>query len=381
MSPTTGDRVAASRPKVLLIGPVLPFRGGIAQHTTMLLRAFAEFTDAHAISFTRQYPKVLFPGESDRDPAFEGHVEPLTDYVIDSVNPFTWGTAVKRALAMKPNLVVLPWWQVYWAPSFSYIARRLRAAGIPVVFLCHNVVEHETASWKRWLTRSVLSLGSGYVVHTEIDATNLRELLPSARPVKHPHPAYDQFPDAKGTLPREHALELLFFGFVRHYKGLDVLLEALALVGDDSDLRLTVAGEFWKGSEETERLIASLGVGDRVELVSRYLTEEEVAEYFARAHAVVLPYRDATGSGVVAVAYHYNKPVIVTRVGGLPDVVDHGETGLVVDPESPDALARAIKRLAGTDLEAMAELVHRYKSEKLTWDGLARAVLEAGGVR
>lgn len=373
--------MAASRPNVLLIGPVLPFRGGIAQHTTMLLRAFAEFADARAISFTRQYPGWLFPGESDRDPAFEGHVEPLTDYAIDSVNPLTWRSAAKRAIAMKPDLVVLPWWQIYWAPSFSYIARRLRAARIPVVFLCHNVVEHETAGWKRSLTRRVLALGTGYVVHTQIDEKNLRELLPGARPVKHPHPAYDQFPAAKGALPREHALELLFFGFVRHYKGLDVLLRALALLGPDVDARLTVAGEFWKGSEETEALIASLGIAERVELVSRYLTEEEVAEYFARAHAVVLPYRDATGSGVVAVAYHYDKPVIVTRVGGLPDVVDHGETGLVVDSESPEALARAIKRLAGTDLEAMSELVHRYKAEKLTWGGLARAVLEAGGVR
>jgi glycosyltransferase involved in cell wall biosynthesis len=135
--------VAERHPKVLLIGPVLPFRGGIAQHTTMLLRAFAETTEAHAISFTRQYPRFLFPGESDRDPAFEGHVEPLTEYEMDSMNPLSWRRVVRKALAFAPDVVVLPWWQVYWAPSFSYIARRLRRAGIPVVFLCHNVIEHE----------------------------------------------------------------------------------------------------------------------------------------------------------------------------------------------------------------------------------------------
>ena len=123
--------MAAGSHKVVLIGPVLPFRGGIAQHTTMLLHAFREFAGAQAISFTRQYPKLIFPGESDRDPAFEGHVEPHTTYLIDSVNPLTWRKAVKLAIAEKPDVVVLPWWQVYWAPSFSYIARRIRRAGIP----------------------------------------------------------------------------------------------------------------------------------------------------------------------------------------------------------------------------------------------------------
>lgn len=372
--------MADGRPKVLIVGPVLPFRGGIAQHTTLLLRAFAEMADARAFSFTRQYPSMIFPGESDRDPAFEGHEEPLTTYLIDSVNPLTWRRAARRALRWRPDLVVLPWWHVYWAPGFGYLARRLRRAGIPVVFLCHNVVEHETAGWKRDITRRVLALGSGYVVHTDIDEKNLLELLPDARTRKHPHPTYDQFPAAVGSLPREHALELLFFGFVRPYKGLDLLLEALALVDPAVDYRLTVAGEFWKGAEETRALIESLGISERVELVSRYLTEEEAAEYFDRAHAVVLPYRDATGSGVVALAYHYDKPVVVTRVGGLPDVVDHGQTGLVVDPDSPEALARAINRLANTDLDAMAELVERYKAEHLTWEGLARAVLDAGGL-
>ncbi len=186
--------MAAGPHKVVLIGPVLPFRGGIAQHTTMLLHAFREFTDAQAISFTRQYPKLIFPGESDRDPAFEGHVEPHTTYLIDSVNPLTWRKAVKLAIAEKPDVVVLPWWQVYWAPSFSYIARRIRRAGIPVVFLCHNVTEHEAAGWKRALTKRVLALGSGHVVQTNLDAEHLLELLPDAKPVLHLHPAYDQFP-------------------------------------------------------------------------------------------------------------------------------------------------------------------------------------------
>jgi glycosyltransferase involved in cell wall biosynthesis len=346
----------------------------------MLLHAFRELADAQAISFTRQYPKLIFPGESDRDPAFEGHVEPHTTYLIDSINPLTWRKAVKLAIAEPPDLVVLPWWQVDWAPSFSYIARRIRRAGIPVVFMCHNVTEHEAAGWKRALTKQVLALGSGHVVQTHLDAEHLLELLPDAKPVLHLHPAYDQFPPARGTLAPEHDLELLFFGFVRPYKGLDLLIEALPLLPADLDVRLTVAGEFWHGPDETAARISELGLTDRVEIVSRYLSEEEVAEYFARAHALVLPYRSATGSGVVAIAHHYEKPVIVTRVGGLPDVVEDGVTGFVVDPESPQALATAIEALSERDMTGMVEAVRRFKAEKLTWTGLADAVLEAGGV-
>ena len=367
--------------RIMLVGPVLPFRGGIAQHTTMLLRAFSAKTDAHAISFTRQYPKMIFPGASDRDPAFEGHVEPSTDYLIDSINPLTWRAAMKRILAWKPDVVVLPWWQVYWAPLYSYLTRRLRSSGIPVVFLCHNVTEHESAAWKRALTRHVLAKGDGHVVQSRVDALHLHQLLPDAEPVMHLHPIYDQFPAAQGVLAPEHDLELLFFGFIRPYKGLDLLIEALALLPSTLDFRLTVAGESWQGSDETVAQIDRLGLSGRVELVDRYLTEEEVAEYFARAHALVLPYRSATGSGVLAIAHHYEKPVIVTRVGGLPDVVEDGVTGFVVEPESPEAIAAAIEDLHQRDPADMVNAVRRFKAERLTWDGLAEAVLKAGGVR
>lgn len=370
-----------STARVALLGPVLPFRGGIAQHTTMLLRAFSSSGDAQAFSFTRQYPAFLFPGESDRDPAFEGHVEPETRYMIDSLNPLTWGRAVRAIVEWRPDVVVLPWWQVYWAPMYRFVVRRLKAAGIPVIFLCHNVTEHETASWKRAVTRSVLAMGDGHVVQSRVEAEHLRELVPGSEPVLHLHPVYDQFPAATGALAPEHDLELLFFGFVRPYKGLDVLIEAMALLPDDLDVRLTVAGESWQGSEGLRAQIEDLGLSERVDLVDRYLTETEVAEYFARAHALVLPYRSATGSGVAAIAYHYEKPVVVTRVGGLPDVVEDGVTGFVVEPESPTALADAILELSRRDPADMVEAVREFKSTCLTWTGLAEAVLEAGGVR
>jgi glycosyltransferase involved in cell wall biosynthesis len=374
-----GEAVTA-RPKIAIVGPVLPFRGGIAQHTTMLRRALAESADVYVMSFARQYPTWLFPGESDRDSAFEGHVEPGTDYAIDSVNPLSWHSGARRIIASQPDAVVIPWWTIYFAFPFGYLARRFRAAGVPVVFVCHNVIEHESAGWRRWLTKRVLRRASGFVVQTRIDEEGLRSLLGEVDVVRQAHPVYEHFPEPTGVLRPEHDLELLFFGFVRSYKGLDVLLEALALVDEELDVRLTVAGEPWHGSEPIEVQVDRLGIADRVQLDLRYLAEEQIAEYFGRAHAAVLPYRSATGSGVIAVAYNYDTPVIVTDVGGLPDVVVEGETGFVVPPEDPQALARAIERLASADLGAMGEAASRYKREQITWEAFASAVLDATGV-
>jgi len=338
----------------------------------MLHRAFSEITEHLTISFNRQYPSLIFPGESDRDPAYEGHKEPDAEYLIDSLNPLTWRKAVRRVLDFQADIVVLPWWTVYWAFCFGYLARTLRRHGLVVVFLCHNVVEHESARWKTRLTRWVLRQASRFVVHTREDEANLRHLIPGAKVRVQPHPIFDQFPEPKNEWPKRRALELLFYGFVRPYKGLDLLVEAMAQTTDD--VYLTIAGEFWDGEEQIRERIHTLGLSDRVELRPRYHTGEETAELFARCDVVVLPYRTATGSGVVPIAYHYNKPVIVSRVGGLPDVVHDGETGRLVEPGNARSLADAINDMTKTKAEAMSPAIQAMK-RSMTWTALAIALL------
>ena len=173
--------------------------------------------------------------------------------------------------------------------------------------------------------------------------------------------------------PRRGSLDLLFYGFVRPYKGLDLLVEAMALTADD--VYLTIAGEFWDGERQIRERISALGLGSRVELRPRYHSEEETAELFARCDVVALPYRSATGSGVVPIAYHYNKPVIVSRVGGLPDVVHEGETGRLVEPGDVEALAAAIKSMTRTEAESMIPAIQAMKSS-MTWSSLAAALLD-----
>jgi glycosyltransferase involved in cell wall biosynthesis len=356
------------------VGPTLPYRSGVAQHTTMLHRALKKAAELTTLSFSRQYPAWLFPGESDRDPFNEGHVEPGVEYLIDSLNPQTWMRAVERLRQARIEALVIPWWTVYFAPCFLYLKHACRRAGIPVVFLCHNVSDHEASTYKVLLSKMVLRGARGYCVQSRSEEARLAELLPGARIVVHPHPLYDQFPPASEKLPRRAPLELLFFGIVRPYKGLDVLLEAMALV-ERRDVHLSVVGEFWKDEKSMIRRIGELGLRDRVDVEARFVSDQEAANHFARCDAVILPYRSASGTGIIPMAYHYAKPVIASRVGGIIDAVVDGRTGFLVEPESPIALARAIDQVTPEGLAALAPNIEKFKAG-MSWEGLSDTLIQ-----
>jgi glycosyltransferase involved in cell wall biosynthesis len=370
---STAAQPRADRPRIALVGPVLPFRGGIAEHTTLLHRALAERAEVLALSFSRQYPAALFPGATDRHPDFAGHVEPGVRYEIDSLDPRTWRRAVEAVKHFGAQGLVLPWWSAYWSLCFHHVAAELRRARVPTVFICHNVLEHENAAWKRALSKWVLGTARGFVVHDRHARDRLAAMFPGAPIGVHPHPVATRLAPPHGTLPRRAALELLFFGFVRPYKGLDLLLDAMARLRD-RDVMLTVAGEFWSGLEETRARISELGLHGKVEVLPRFHGEQESAELFARADAVVLPYRNATGSAVIPLAYGYGKPVVATDVGGLSDVVQEGRTGWLVRPEAGE-IAGAIATMSAEAAASMRPAIQAYAAT-LTWDRFAEVVLE-----
>ncbi len=359
-------------PRISLIGPTLPYRGGIAQYTTMLHRALKSECDLLTVSFRRQYPGWLYPGDSDIDPEYKGYQEAGVHYILDSINPFTWVKGCRLITKHAPHVVIIPWWSVFWTFCFMFIARYLSYRGIPVLFLCHNVIEHESAFWKTALTRWVLSQSNKFLVHTKEEAAKLKVFVPHAHIAVHPHPIYIQFPHSKGTFPRRARLELLFFGLVRHYKGVDVLIEAMHML-KSKEIILTIAGEWWLQDAKLYKRIE--GLHGKVELVNRYINESEVAEYFARCDVVVLPYRSVTGSGVIPVAYHYGKPVIVTHVGGLPDVVEDGVSGRLVPPDDPFALADVIREFFNRTPVDMREGVRKV-AERMTWESLVKCTLD-----
>ena len=359
--------------RLCLVGPVLPFRGGIAQHTTMLHRTIAKQQRPLTVSFSRQYPRWLYPGKSDRDPSYESHVESGVEYLIDSLRPWTWKQAVRLILDEAPDVVMVPWWTVYWAPCFLYLIHRVRAAGIRVCVLCHNTTEHESNRVKKAISLRVLASSDIIVVHAKADARELEQSFPDKLIKFHPHPIYDQFPSVVSRLPRRASLELLFFGFVRPYKGLDILLDAMKPL-HDVDVFLTVAGEFWDSASETKRRVRELNLEGRIEIRDRFQSDQECAQLFDRADLVVLPYRSATGSGVIPIAYHYDTPVLVTDVGGLPDVVVEGETGFIVPSNSPSAIAASLRMADRALCSSMIRSIQEYK-RRLTWSGLVETIM------
>ena len=324
---------------VAIVGPVSPYRGGIAQHTEMLYRAMETVCDDVLVcSFTRQYPRALFPGESDKAPEKMWLSDDNVRYLIDSVNPLTWHRAVKEIASFGPDLVVIPFWTWFWAPCFGYLIRKLQNKGLQVRVICHNVADHETAWWKSAMSNWAIRTADGFLAQASTEAAKLRELYPEKPVLLQPHPVYSQFPASKNPPQRKAEIELLFYGFIRRYKGLDILLEALSEC-QNVDWHLRVAGEFWEGRALIGNIIDRYGLHERVDLIPRYLDDDETADVFTCADALVLPYRDATGSGVLGIAIHYGKPVIATEVGSLADIVSHGETGYLVHPNDKLALA------------------------------------------
>jgi glycosyltransferase involved in cell wall biosynthesis len=369
---------AASR--VVLVGPSHPLRGGIAHHTEMLHRALARRFDVELIGFRRQYPDFAFPGrtqfdKSDRTTAVAGR------RLIDSVNPLSWFVAFRAIRRASADCVVFQWWNPAVGVSLGTIAHLLRwFTNLRVVFICHNPEPHEPGWLDPLLTRYALSGAHRILVHAEAQRGTVERRWPHAEVVCHPHPIYDQFcghglsrTEARERLGLDGKL-LLLFGYVRPYKGLGDLLHALQRLKPVLPVTLLVAGEFYLPRAPFDELIRTLGLEDEVRIVDRYIPNEQVELYFAAADAVVCPYLSASQSGVVQLAYGFGKPVICTRVGGLPEAVVEGETGFLANPRDPADLARAIQVFFdAAEAHDFAASIARI-APRFDWDGLVDAI-------
>lgn len=240
-----------------------------------------------------------------------------------------------------------------------------------MVFLCHNLYDHDANGLKKRLSEMLLKQGDAYIVHVRGDKTVLETLKPGTPVLWRPHPIYGQFPEADKKLKKRGRLELLFFGFIRPYKGLDLLVEALAKLKDKS-VFLTVVGEAWGNVDALQQQLTGMGAPN-LELHLEYVSDKLAANYFTRADVVVLPYRSATGSGVLALAYHYDKPVLATQVGGLVDGVKEGKTGWLVEPNLPEALAATIAIISRKEVTSMRKDIQKFCKEN-SWGGMAASI-------
>lgn len=367
--------------RISLIGPTHPFRGGIAHHTTLLHQHLRARHEVDFLAFRRQYPRWLFPGRTDRDTSEHPLVAPGVEHLLDSMNPLTWLQVARRIVRARPDLVIVPWWSAFWTPHVLTIASLVRRARrTRLLAICHNVTDHEDRRFGPRCTRAVLSRMDDCLVHSAADEERLRALLPGARVTRGFHPLYEfARPSLLGKAEARARLDvtgdtILFFGFVRPYKGLDDLVQALPRIRRTRRVTLLVAGEFWEGREAFDRRVHALGLAEAVRVVDRYVPNEEVGLYFSAADLVVLPYVSGTASGVVQTAYGLDKPVVATTVGALADIVEDGHTGYLVPPGRPDALADAIVRFFEEDREAeFVANIRRYK-RRFAWERLVELI-------
>jgi glycosyltransferase involved in cell wall biosynthesis len=372
--------------KCVLIGPTYPFRGGIAHYTTLLCRQLRRRHQVAFISFRRQYPDWLFPGRTDRDPSQQPLIEEC-EQIISPFSPWTWVEAARRIQRLVPDLVLFQWWVPFWAPVWSSIICLVQRRMSPrILFIGHNVLPHEARRVDRLLARWVLGQGDAIIVHSLRDREDAIRLLPTANVHVTPHPTYEAFAqdkpsssEARGALGLDdHVPVILFFGFVRPYKGLSYLLKALRIVVAQHNVHLLIAGEFWDDAGMYHDSIRSLGLEDHVTIVDRYIPNEEVATYFAAADLVVLPYIDATQSGIVQLAFGFGVPVITTRVGGLGEAVQDGVTGFLVPPKDSSALAAAVLRYFQEELEPSFRASIEAEKDRFSWEKLGALIEELG---
>ncbi len=371
------------RRRIALVGPLAPWRGGLAQYLAQLGEALVPYADVQGVTFTRQYPGLLFPGASQLDPAATRPSFPVAA-LLDTIDPLSWRRAAAHLVRLAPEAIILKWWMPFFGPAFAGAVGRARRHGSRVVLVCDNLVPHERRPLDTTFTRWMLRQSDGFLVMSDAVERDLDRLVPGAVRRRVAHPLYAQFDQGRwerasararlGLAPDDEVV--LFFGYVRRYKGLDTLLEAWPRVRARRPRAvLVVAGEFYEDAGPYRLLAERAGGEPAVRLLERYLPDEEVEAVFKAADVVVLPYRSATQSGVTHVAYALGVPVITTDVGGLAETVTPA-TGLVVPPDNPEALAAAIVRYFADGLGPALRLgVERVRWQQ-SWDVLARETLE-----
>ncbi len=382
--------------RIALVGPAPPHRGGIVQYNSNLYRTLSREHECRIISFRRQYPGWLLPGKTQSDDESSQPFEVPSQPLLDPLRPWAWRRAARGLNEFRPQVLVVQWWHPFFAPAFSSMIRWMRILGRRlgnpnpcVLLLCHNVLSHEQgvfpgrASIEKRLVRLLFRQADGFLVQAESLRSKVQALAPGRPIVRIRHPIYDFFSqwdversDASRDRGSEQTAQLLFFGNVRPYKGLSQLLQALAGVPEGIAWKLTVAGEFFVSLKAHQRQAQDLGIGDRIEWRAGYVPNQDVPGLFRKADAVVLPYVDASQSGVVPVAYHFEVPVIATDVGGLSEVVLQGRTGYLVPPGRPDLLAQAvadcIRNREGIDF---AQEIRDFRKH-LSWEQVADSILE-----
>ncbi len=371
---------------IIIVGTAHPYRGGLAAFNERLALQFQkEGHDVEMYTFTLQYPSFLFPGKTQftNDPAPAG----LTiSRKINSCNPFNWIKVGNLIRNKKPDMVVFAYWMSFMAPCFGTIAKQIRKNHkTRCIGLIHNMIPHEPNVLDKYLLPYFVKQMDGFTTLSHAVIKDIDQFDKNNKPKSWaPHPIYDHYGELIDKIEARKQLGLsadgkyvLFFGFIRDYKGLDLLIDAFGdLRLQDMGVRLLVAGEFYGDPQPYLNRIRSLDISDIVILHNDYIPDNKVNLYFRACDIVAQPYKTATQSGVTQVAFHFECPMLVTNVGGLPEIVPDGKIGYVVNPDAQD-IADALVRYYKENKEEEFTVGVREEKLKYGWDRITAAVLNS----
>lgn len=372
---------------IVIVGTAYPFRGGLATFNQRLAQQFqAEGHRVEIITFTTQYPSFLFPGKTQYSTE-QPPVDLTIRRAVNSCNPFTWYKVGRQLCKAKPDLVICCYWMAFFAPAYATIERLVSRNGhTRCIALVHNMIPHEPSVLDKLFAPVFVRNTDGFVALSQSVLSDIDRLGGQQKPKTFsPHPIYDHYGErmdknaackALGLEPHDY---MLFFGLVRAYKGLDLLIEAFALVKDDlPDLRLLVAGEFYEDEEQYRKQIHDTGLDERIIIRNEFVPDADLCKYFGAASLIVQPYKSATQSGVTQVAFHFEKPMLVTNVGGLGEIVHHGQMGYAVPPDAKE-IAAAISDYYTHDRQKPFSAYLRKEKEKYAWPKMSQAFVRLLG--
>ena len=343
-----------TKKKIVLIGPAYPYRGGNALFVAHTYEALKDHFDIKIYNYKLLYPSLLFPGTTQYDKSIQQVKRVPNKRLVNSINPLNWFTVAGRLKKENADLVIFDWWHPFFGFCHGIISYLIRKKyKNKILFITENVVSHEDNFIDRFLTRFGLRNASKFLTLSGIVEKDVKQYSRRKNVYRSELPVYDCYQqDKEFDLQKtkeelgfnKDSIVLLFFGYIRKYKGLDILIEAFPKIHSDiPEARLLIVGEFYDKPGLYLDQIKKLGIEDKVKVVNEFVPNEDVAKYYKVSDVVILPYRSATQSGILNVAYGFNKPVIVTDVGGLTEFVEEDKTGFVVKPDSPDAIVEGVK--------------------------------------
>ncbi len=364
--------------RIAYLSTFYPFRGGIAQFNALLYQALEkQGHEVKAFTFTCQYPGFLFPGKTQYVTE-KDHAIPIdSEAVLNTINPFSYESTARKIEDWRPDVLIMKYWMSFFAPSLGHVAKKLKNKGVKVVCVIDNAIPHEPKFFDKPLTRLFFNQCSRFVVMSEAVKRDLLQLKPDADFILKPHPLYNHFGEKLDHAEACRLLgldtnkkTLLFFGLIRDYKGLDLLIQAMSLL--DNSYQLVIAGESYGSFDKYEAQIKTSPAVERIKVFNEYIDDTRVPEFFSAADVLVLPYKSATQSGVIPVAYHFEVPIVATDVGGLRETIEPARTGLVCTPDV-ESIATQINQLFEMGKTRFVEAIDKEKSN-LSWDGFAESL-------